>query len=1069
MNSLYIGLGGAGTYAVAALYQKFLHYGYDVTQDHFLFIDTDERIKNSYPFINDTNFFPLAGANNQRISATNIVNSVCRNPDLPANHAFSSWFDPIRTELRSEESLHKGAEGVRMLTRVMLWANYSPLSDTLQANMNYTDGNGQSQPVNRIYVVSGMCGGTGSGSVIDLLYMLQEIAAKNNPGNANQLPINLMLVMPAGYLKNLAQTDVRRTNYVLNAYALIDELNACLKDYHRYYDSNKDSMRNTDGTISYNLFLSNKDAGRQFFKYKCWDSNPPVKFNFQVFQNAYLFDSFNKIKGVLSHAEVSDNISNFIFALEVGITSCATLDTTISNLVRATKNASSTAPFIKGFGATGLFVAQTWEELLRKYCREKFTYQMLYYGFVGSAPFTLSDAEKAGFNNQFSRSITAIRDECLGVQSGNGIGAQIDKILATYSKDQLNKVHENIKACLSEKSPDMGKIFPNAAADQNVQPLSKQVDNMLKQVKDTTYAQCGAWIKRYSLSHVAAIVTHLDTVYDSLYKEKSNDIQAGEIANPLTIRGSIKEKAKRASCRQAFEQYLDYLIARNLSNAADGYLDRCIQCLDNAIHNINISQYRLPDGSKLMDWERDYIKYLSSMNNDPTRYFYPSLDTLCPNGTLVSNNALDAAYGGFVQQAAGQNVPVLSDTGQSQELYHYKQTLLKQFLTKNPSWQTFFSIDNGGNSFDQHARAIFDNYVREVCAYAQDFFAKDPALTRNFSDAYSQMDVNEQDKLAGHLKAFNRVTLSLDDPVAQNSTQTVYVGDFQNQNLAQLKKTLMPPAGQMKVEFGEDAKINDRVVKVFVEFGHDLSEYAYYETYTEFFKGWLRGGCDHQPYIHKDFLPYIKEHLSDQKPSSLADLFVQRGVADRREIVRGFFKDHENLLLKLCVAFLYQALTAAATQDGRIMKPFQPLGNFVVSSDDKQTITFHTSEDFASRATIQRSTYRASQAAYVILLCANKKYSRADIQKLWPGIRFWLDVLEESLKGGDITEYDLLDAFAKNESQSGAFFDIDALHENDTERAFLNRLYAKYVHTEGTESKFDRPRFYADCRDCFEN
>ncbi len=33
MQNLYIGLGGAGTYAVAALYQKFLHYGYDVEQD----------------------------------------------------------------------------------------------------------------------------------------------------------------------------------------------------------------------------------------------------------------------------------------------------------------------------------------------------------------------------------------------------------------------------------------------------------------------------------------------------------------------------------------------------------------------------------------------------------------------------------------------------------------------------------------------------------------------------------------------------------------------------------------------------------------------------------------------------------------------------------------------------------------------------------------------------------------------------------------------------------------------------------------------------------------------------
>ena len=75
MNSLFIGLGGAGCFAVAEFAQKVRNHGSNIN-NKFIYLDTDGAIREHYPFIKDSDdFIALGGSSKQKgHSIENIIN-----------------------------------------------------------------------------------------------------------------------------------------------------------------------------------------------------------------------------------------------------------------------------------------------------------------------------------------------------------------------------------------------------------------------------------------------------------------------------------------------------------------------------------------------------------------------------------------------------------------------------------------------------------------------------------------------------------------------------------------------------------------------------------------------------------------------------------------------------------------------------------------------------------------------------------------------------------------------------------------------------------------------------------
>ena len=174
--------------------------------------------------------------------------------------------------------------------------------------------------------------------------------------------------------------------------AMLDEINACTKDFYI-----------GDG----------ENDGKSFFRYRCMGSTNQDAFGFNVCNNLFMLDSYdNKYKrGALNYSQVSDNVSNFLFAMESGSAAQEISEGNFCNITNTQIQATVTVPYIKGFCATGMYVVQTWEEIVRKYVKEKFIYQMFQHGFVGSDAFELSPNDKTltEANQTFSKELDKLR------------------------------------------------------------------------------------------------------------------------------------------------------------------------------------------------------------------------------------------------------------------------------------------------------------------------------------------------------------------------------------------------------------------------------------------------------------------------------------------------------------------------------------------------------------------------------------------------------------------------------------------------------------------------------------
>ena len=1025
MNSFFIGLGGAGCSAVAEFAQKIRNHGSNQNNE-FLYLDTDGGICDAYPFLkNNDDFHDLGGSIRQRgHSIQNIITNaieIATSPDKSEVQKrkfirFLQWYDQ---SIESKEELTKGAEGIRMMSRAMLFANYTDIQRKITRKMTYRDENDGQLKTRKIYVVSGTCGGTGSGCVIDILYMLNKIRG-NQDERATELPINLLLVMPQVYINGIPDNSPLFASYRTNAYAIVDEINALLKNYYGYFNPGTDEQHDAHGNTTYTI--SNQRAGMKMGEISCTDDGRPLQFT--VFQNAFLFDSVTHQGYPMSHKQRSENVANFLFAIEVGTQASATLDTNISNHVRTAKYHSADASFINAFAASGMYVAQSWEELTRKFVRDKFLFQILRYGFVGSDS-DVSAAVLAADNKSFGGALDSIMSTYKS-DPASGIKVCLTKVLASYGYDGLGTVMENIKTAVITmgKRPSVDKVFADSNSHNEVKELARAVEQLLKSVKEKTYSTCEQWIEKYNLSHALKLAQRIDAAYDEEYKRL-----IPQITDYTIERYSFRrDEKRRADCAKLFEEYVKYLVYRNLSNEDDGYLDDCKKCIEKAIKAIAFKEHRM-DGLKVDEWEVNFIKYLNSLKNDSTRSIWPSLDELYDSGNacLVKDNSLETDYARLVAQT-GDGPDLTYNLNEAHLLYTYKKKCIDEIEKSDHQWHDLFDISKGSDVFASNVKVAFERFEKEA-KKTGDEISNDSTLKKPFASI--RFNEDDQTKLANTIEAFNHVSLATQYQMQDQQNVSIYVGDF-NQ-LAWLNAKLFPQGyDEMIKSKAQDDQTTDRIFKLYVEFGHPFDDYRYFkDVYKPFFETFYKENKNkarhHQPFIDKRFfnsggtLEYFKSAEQDQETKDL----------------NTWLTGHKETFLKFCAWFLYRTLKSHE-REGLLSQKSLTSTKFykLVKSRNQKQIIFGMTPDFDNWKA--RKAYEPSTEQYKIDM--GKTYRDSEIKTFYPCFELWNRILQDPAMIAVLDEDKLYEAF---ESAREELYD-------SARSQFLGEMAEKYVYTDST-------------------
>ncbi len=228
---LVVGLGGTGADGVRRIKNEFAQRMYldklgERTLDRpprtaYLVLDTDPgEVKKRYhgtSIDKDTEWVDLSWD----------VSSALDNNGANLTPAIRAWLD---SRFYTDYSLKRdaatnGAGTYRQLSRMMLFRRAQDVLAKLQALLTQLSALPAGAPAGaskiNIVVVTGLCGGTGSGSFLDFAYLVRHAAAMNN----RPIQLDLYAVGPDVTINKLAVTDMaKKTIYQTNSFAALKEL-----------------------------------------------------------------------------------------------------------------------------------------------------------------------------------------------------------------------------------------------------------------------------------------------------------------------------------------------------------------------------------------------------------------------------------------------------------------------------------------------------------------------------------------------------------------------------------------------------------------------------------------------------------------------------------------------------------------------------------------------------------------------------------------------------------------------------------------------------------------------------
>ncbi len=234
--TLIVGLGGAGGQTIARLKNLVeLANGSVPPALHFLYLDTDSfdaldpsvrRVLDRHQdFINISGFNPRewieAQFNSQGATAEDV----------------RDWYDTSARSFVPYEHIKDGASRLRMLGRICLFKHRFEVEEKIHQKISACLSGAteldQSRPLDgsprplKILIVSGTCGGTGSGTFLDMLYMLNRTAVVD----FHLAPqTNAFLYLPDLFIRlNQRISEMNVPLYQANGWAFLEELDYIVK------------------------------------------------------------------------------------------------------------------------------------------------------------------------------------------------------------------------------------------------------------------------------------------------------------------------------------------------------------------------------------------------------------------------------------------------------------------------------------------------------------------------------------------------------------------------------------------------------------------------------------------------------------------------------------------------------------------------------------------------------------------------------------------------------------------------------------------------------------------------
>ena len=257
--TVFIGLGGLGGRAINAIKGVAAQKLDNADRRFFLAIDTDlESMKN----ISETTTDDLTAdaqhgwmTEDEKCSLFNEMNSYTV-AELP--HDIDDWVD--RENMDTTVISGQGAHAVRQVGRIMLFSKgnydvvYNKISDIIQkatAQRSTLPGTLQNGKI-KVYIVAGISGGTGSGTIVDLSYMVRKILNQYGMATFN---VEGVLFTPDVQENDRNMQEEDRLKNKRNFYAAIKEV-----DYYYHNKTVKKAYscptKGNDPAYEYDIFDS---------------------------------------------------------------------------------------------------------------------------------------------------------------------------------------------------------------------------------------------------------------------------------------------------------------------------------------------------------------------------------------------------------------------------------------------------------------------------------------------------------------------------------------------------------------------------------------------------------------------------------------------------------------------------------------------------------------------------------------------------------------------------------------------------------------------------------------------
>ena len=212
--TLLIGLGGTGQKVLVQLKARFMrNYGEVPPAVEFLCFDTDQTVEQTQVdgkivrLTADTELINIGG-----IETPNIIRNLDKYP------AIADWITEDKERIPTR-AIVMGAQQVRPLGRLSLFWRVEDVARKMQASVQrLTDLKlALEQRGINVFVVSSVCGGTGSGAIIDIAYLIRHVIERSGLASSFCY-VNGILALPSVF-PNVAKLGIES-----NAYATLAEL-----------------------------------------------------------------------------------------------------------------------------------------------------------------------------------------------------------------------------------------------------------------------------------------------------------------------------------------------------------------------------------------------------------------------------------------------------------------------------------------------------------------------------------------------------------------------------------------------------------------------------------------------------------------------------------------------------------------------------------------------------------------------------------------------------------------------------------------------------------------------------